>query len=67
MWWLLLRFLPRPGLMTYGVAAALVLLQLGGVDVFGMALDLGNQLLGDVIAWLEPQIQEMIADELTLW
>ncbi|MXR41013.1 hypothetical protein GRX01_06615 [Halobaculum sp. WSA2] len=60
MWWLLLRLLPRPGLVSYGVLAALVLLQLGGVDVLGMGLDLADQLAGDVLDWIE----EVIADQL---
>ncbi|SHH23859.1 hypothetical protein [Halobaculum gomorrense] len=60
MWWLLLRFLPRPGLISYGVLAALVLLQLGGVDVLGIGLDLADQLAGDLLNWIEG----VIADQL---
>jgi len=60
MWWVLLRLLPRPGLVTYGIVASLVLLQLGGVDVLGMGLDLADQLVGQVINWIEG----VIADQL---
>ncbi len=60
MWWVLLRLLPRPGLVTYGIVAALVLLQLGGVDVLGFALDLAGQFAGQVIDWIEG----VIADQL---
>ncbi|WP_435065632.1 hypothetical protein [Halobaculum sp. EA56] len=52
--------LPRPGLVTYGIVAALVLLQLGGVDVLGFALDLAGQFAGQVIDWIEG----VIADQL---
>lgn len=60
MWWLLLRFLPRPGMATYGIVAVLVLLQLGGVDVFGMGIDLADQFVADVIAWIEGVIADSL-------
>lgn len=60
MWWVLLRLLPRPGLATYGILAVLVLLQLGGVDVLGMGLDLADQLLADVFAWIEGVIADSL-------
>lgn len=60
MWWVLLRLLPRPGLITYGIVAVLVLLQLGGVDVLGMVLDVVDQLAADALNWIEG----VIADQL---
>jgi len=60
MWWVLLRLLPRPGLVTYGIVASLVLLQLGGVDVLGMGLDLANQLAADAIDWIEGVIRDQV-------